>query len=103
MGLTKQKKAKSKGKRSLQYIAGGPAYTFCDNRGLGLAMWDTADSYEDLKYLATTVIKADLWTALNNEGNAICSDKIDCDSNLIWRQTTTTPGEYFQASSAYNR
>ena len=97
MGLRNQN---NRGKRS---VAGGPANTFCENLGLGLAMWDTAGSYEDLKYLATTSIKSDLWTALTNEDNLKCNNKFECDNRLMWRQTPTSPGGYFEANSAYNK
>ena len=79
------------------------ARTLCENLGLGLAMWDTAQSYEDIKYLATVSLQSDLWTALTNEDDENCNDKDSCDNKLLWRQTLSGPGEYFQANSAYNR
>ena len=80
-----------------------PAYTFCENRGLGLAIWDSSEAYEDLKYLSTTAVKSDLWTALTNEDNRNCYDQFDCDNKLLWRQTKTGPVESFQANSVYNK
>ena len=79
------------------------AFSYCEDLGLGLAMWDTAQSYEDLKYLATTAIKSDLWTALTNEDDVNCTDQSSCDNALLWRQSQTGPGEYFQGNSAYNK
>ena len=79
------------------------AHSYCEGLGLGLAMWDTAQSYEDIKYLATVSLQSDLWTALTNEDDKNCNDKDSCDNKLLWRQTQGGPGEYFQANSAYNR
>ena len=38
-------------------MSNGDAYTFCEDQDRGLAMWDTADSYEDMKYLSTTALQ----------------------------------------------
>ena len=77
-------------------------YTYCQNLGLGLAMWDTAETYEDLKYLSTTAIGEGLLTALDDPDNSKCDGKWDCDGKLVWRQTQTGPRAYFQANTAYN-
>ena len=79
------------------------AHSYCEGLGLGLAMWDTAQSYEDIKYLATVALQADFWTALTNEDDENCNDKDSCDNKLLWRQTLGGTGEYFQANSAFNR
>ena len=80
----------------------GEAYTYCHDMDMGLAMWDTADSYEDIKYLSTTGVQADLWTALGNEDGNTCGSAWDCDNDLMWRQTQTGPREYFQYNKAYH-
>ena len=82
------------------------AYTYCQDLDLGLAMWDDAESYEDMKYLSTTAAQADLYTALNNDEKEDCNGctytYCRCDNKLIWRQTQTGPREYFQRNAAYN-
>ena len=78
------------------------AYTYCQDLDLGLAMWDDAESYEDMKYLSTTAAQADLYTALNNDENEDCNNQGDCDNKLMWRQTQAGPREYFQRNAAYH-
>lgn len=55
------------------------------------------------RYLATEVISADLFTALNNENNRACDGMTDCRNMLIWRQTRNGPRELFQHIATFNR
>ena len=68
---------------------------------MGLAMWHTAELYEDIKYLASKT-DSDLWTALNNIDNNGCNDKHDCHGKLVWQQEENGAEEYFETLSAYN-
>ena len=75
---------------------------FCASKGMGLAVWNTAQLYEDMKYMASTVKRADLFTALTNENREICDtgnsqSHNDCDGKLVWRQTADGPCELFNA------
>ena len=78
------------------------AYDFCANHTLGLAMWDTPESYEDIKYLAD-IIQADFYTALNNANHELCNTRDKCDGKLLWRQTKTGYCDVFQADAAFHR
>ena len=69
--------------------------------GMGLAMWHTAELYEDIKYLAFKA-DADLYTALSNIDNVDCATKDDCHGKLIWKQEENGTEEYFATNSAYN-
>ena len=80
------------------------AYDYCANHTLGLAMWDTPESYEDVKYLADHAsVKADFYTALNNANNEACNGRDKCDGKLLWRQTKTGYCDVFQANTAFNK
>ena len=77
---------------------------FCAGKGMGLAVWNTAELYEDLKYMATTVKQEDLFTALSNENQRNCNttnQQTDCDGKLVWRQTKNGPCELFNAHSGF--
>ena len=52
---------------------------------MGLAMWHTAELYEDIKYIASKE-NEDLYTALTNNDNQECGSKQDCHGKLIWKQ-----------------
>ena len=60
--------------------------TFCDNLGLGLAMWHTDDSYDDLKTITDDksyshqMFDKPAWTALNNANLEQCDG---CDGKLV--------------------
>ena len=62
------------------------AMTFCDNLGLGLAMWDTTDSYDDLKEITDSssysnqMFDKPAWTALNNANLEQCDG---CSGKLV--------------------
>ena len=69
-------------------------------------MWNTAELYEDIKYLATTVKQENLFTALINENKETCDTatpqpKDDCDGKLVWRQTKDGPCEHFNAPPGF--
>ena len=78
-------------------------YNYCESRDLGLAIWDTAELYEDIKYLATTAIGENLYTALDDLDVSKCfGTTSDCDGELIWRQTRTGTRAYYQKNKAYD-
>ena len=53
------------------------------DRGLGLAVWKTAEKYGDIEYLAGEV-SGDLYTALNNPWRNQCDNKdTSCDWLLV--------------------
>ena len=77
------------------------AYDYCEDEGMGLAMWHTAELYEDIKYLAFKA-DSDLHTALTNKENEYCASKDDCHGKLIWQQEENGAEEYFETHTAYN-
>ena len=78
------------------------SYTYCNSVGLGLAIWNDADSYDDIKHIASSIGDASgVYTALNNADGHDCALKADCDAKLIFRQTADGPREYFQRSPAF--
>ena len=68
---------------------------------MGLAMWHTAELYEDIKYLANKA-DADLYTALSNVDKVDCATKDVCHGKLIWKQRERGAQEYFETNVAYN-
>ena len=99
----------------LRSVVHDDAYNFCNDRGLGLAVWKSAEAYEDIKYLANNVPwkehsyvgYADFYTALNNENEEACNTdhhgKTDCDGKLIWRQNKCGPYELFEANPGHTK
>ena len=80
-------------------------YSFCASKGMRLAVWNTAELYEDMKYMATTVKQDNLYTALSNKFEQDCDTRTqpsDCDGKLVWRQTKGGPCEIFNAFSGFN-
>ena len=85
------------------------AYDFCEAQGLGLAIWDNAESYEDMKYLGKMLhnlyntVSHD--TSLDNENKEVCNTNLNqsCDGKLIWRQTKNGPCQMFQANALQTR
>ena len=80
-------------------------YDFCASKGMGLAVWDTPEKYEDMKYMATTVKQQDLYTALSNDNAQECDTSTnpnDCDGKLVWRQTRGGSCELFSAFSGFS-
>ncbi len=58
------------------------ARQWCTDASLGLAMWDTADAYEDIKFIAGDInqkVYTALWNPLKNK----CSSKSACDTKLV--------------------
>ena len=79
------------------------AYDYCANHTLGLAMWDTRESYMDLKYLAVhSAIYSDFYTALNNANNVACNGGNDCTMKLLWRQTKTGYCDVFNRNAGFH-
>ena len=76
------------------------AYDFCEGKGLGLAIWDTAELYEDMKHLSDA-LNGYLYTALNNGNEQECSDKAECSGRLLWRQEKSGPCKAFQEVSGF--
>ena len=86
------------------------AYNFCNDRGLGLAVWKSPEAYEDIKYIAKHCPfekDATVYTALNNENEEACNTdhhgKTDCDGKLIWRQNKCGPYELFEANPGHTK
>ena len=78
-------------------------YTYCKSVDRGLAIWKDADSYEDVKYIASSIGDAPgFYTALNNADGRDCASMTDCDAKLIFRQTEHGPREYFQRKPFYS-
>ena len=61
---------------------------------MGLAMWHTAELYEDIQYV-THKTKHRLLTALNNKYDQNCTSKDDCHGKLIWQQEKNGPEEHY--------
>ena len=81
------------------------AYDFCNDRGLGLAVWKSAEAYEDVKYIASHN-GAEVYTALNNENEEDCNTddgKTQCDGKLIWRQNKCGPYELFERDPGHTK
>ena len=60
--------------------------TFCDNLGLGLAMWDTSDTFNDLRSITgdnSDMFDEQAWTALNNADRKNCDGAQNCDGKLV--------------------
>ena len=56
----------------------------CENVALGLAKWDTAQSYEDMKDISNRLyITTGLWTALTNTNGQDCDGANDCNGKLV--------------------
>ena len=95
-------KVSNGGLRSVEF---DDAYNYCNDRGLGLAVWKGVDASEDIRYL--TITYGESYTALNNENNEDCHkhtshDLDDCDGKLIWRQNKNGPCELFEADAGHN-
>ena len=79
------------------------AYTWCESKGFGLAMWNSAESYEDVSYI-TDSEDEDFYTALNNENGESCDTKhnpSDCDDKLVWKQTKNGHSCSFRADRGF--
>ena len=60
--------------------------TYCDNFGLGLAMWHTDATYGDLKTMTGSswgMFNKPAWTALNNANGENCDGAQNCDGKLV--------------------
>ena len=78
------------------------ALAYCESNDLGLAVWRTEEEYQDMLFLAKTLDKP-IFTALHNQHRSDCDSVNDCDSRLVWIQTSGSgsPKEYFQRKSDY--
>ena len=76
------------------------AYDFCESQGLGLAIWDTAELYEDMKNLSGA-LNGHIFTALNNANEQECNDKGSCSGMLLWRQEKNGPCKVFQEDPGF--
>ena len=84
------------------------AYNFCDDHDLGLAVWKTAEAYEDIKYIASNSPhgKGEVYTALNNENEEDCNTdhgNDNCDGKLIWRQNKCGPYELYKGDPGHTK
>ena len=84
-----------------RYETGQTAFDYCKSKRMGLAMWHTAELYEDIKYMASKT-QSDLYTALSNIDNRDCSSKESCHGKLIWKQRANGEEEYFETNSAFS-
>ena len=67
------------------------ARTLCENLGLGLAMWDTVASYNDLRAItgsSSGMFDKPAWTALLNPNSTKCDSAQNCDGKLVRPQTS---------------
>ena len=77
------------------------AMRYCEDNDLGLAVWRTEEEYQDILFLMNTLGEESLFTALSNKLRRDCNSVEQCDANLVWKQTTYGPEEYFQRISNY--
>ena len=75
--------------------------SFCEAEDLGLAVWRTEEEYQDIRFLMDTLGESSLFTALNNRDRRYLNSLEECDANLVWKQTSSGPEEYFQRISNY--
>ena len=80
---------------------GGQAMSFCEAEDLGLAVWRTEEEYQDIRFLMDTLGENSLFTALSNRHRRVCNSVEQCDTNLVWKQTSNGPEEWFQRISNY--
>ena len=81
------------------------AYTWCEGRSLGLAMWNSEESYEDMQYI-TDSEDEDFFTALNNANGEDCNtnnNQPDCDDKLVWKQTKNGHTCSFHADASFTK
>ena len=63
------------------------AKNFCQKLGLGLAIWDTADTYDDMKRISSkSDITKGMWTALGNTMSQSCDGANACNGKLVRRR-----------------
>ena len=79
---------------------------YCEDNDLGLAVWRTEEEYQDIRFLIDTLSSQSFFTALSNVyktgSRRYCNSVThQCDANLVWRQTSSGPEEYFQRISNY--
>ena len=77
------------------------ARRYCEDKDLGLAVWRTEEEYQDILFLMDTLGEESLFTALSNRLRRDCNSVEQCDANLVWKQTSNGPEEYFQRISSY--
>ena len=94
----------------LRSVIHDDAYNFCNDRGLGLAVWKSAKEYEDIKYIASYCPSenwSEVYTALNNENEEDCNtdhgQTYNCDEKLIWRQNKCGPFELYEADPGHTK
>ena len=76
------------------------ALAYCESEGLGLAVWRTEEEYQDIRFFLD-LFGESLFTALSNRLRRYCNSVEQCDANLVWKQTSVGPEEYFQRVSNY--
>ena len=74
--------------------------SYCENNDLGLAVWRTEEEHQDILFLIDTIGES-LFTALSNMHRRVCKSVEQCDANLVWKQTSNGPEEWFQRISNY--
>ena len=60
--------------------------TFCNDVGLGLAMFHTSETFADLKKITGSgsgMFDKPAWTALNNAKKEKCDKSKKCDGKLV--------------------
>ena len=78
----------------------GQAMSYCAANDLGLAVWRTEEEYQDIRFFLD-LFGESLFTALSNRLRRYCNSVEQCDANLVWKQTSVGPEEYFQRVSNY--
>ena len=69
---------------------------FCEGVGKGLAKFDTADDYANLRDITSgDVLDKAAWTALNNQGGQDCDGASACDGKLVKPYLGKTKGKPF--------
>ena len=70
-----------------QFDSWDKAMNFCQNLGLGLAIWDTTETYDDMKSISSkSALSWGMWTALGNTMSQSCDGANACDGKLVRRK-----------------
>ena len=62
------------------------AMTICKNLNLGLVIWDTEETFEDMRTITGSsngFFDKPAWTALNNADNKSCTSAPNCNGKLV--------------------
>ena len=65
--------------------------TICRNLNLGLVIWDTEETFEDMRTITGSsngFFNKPAWTALNNADNKSCTSAQNCNGKLVTWKTS---------------